>query len=151
MRCNIEYLLKEEHVLLLNTSLTVEREKVDSHSQQWAPIMQWFIENVINKYLNAIPVVLCGTTAQRFEKYLNPLANPIMKVEHPAAASYGNRDWKHQDIHRWINKVIEGTNGRDHVIRWTRNKSDSDPIPDNVKEWINEDNITGDGLPWQKK
>jgi len=149
LRCDLSYLLKEEHVLLLNTSNTVEALKVDSHAQQWAPVMQWFIENVINKYLNGIPVVLVGTQAQKFEKYLNPLANPIKKVEHPAAASYANRDWKHEDMHLWCNKIIEGNNGREHIIKWTRKKSDIEPIPKAAREWINEDEVSSD-LPWSK-
>src|ERR1700727_2194158 len=34
-RCDISHLLNEEHILLMNTSLTVELNKVDSHQQQW--------------------------------------------------------------------------------------------------------------------
>jgi uracil DNA glycosylase len=151
LRCDISYLLREEHVLLLNTSLTVELNKVDSHQTQWHDVMKWFIENVINKYLNGIPIVMCGTQAQRFEKYLNPLANPLLKVEHPAAASYANRNWKHQDMHLWINKIIEGTNGRDHTVRWLRNKSDNQPVPKEVKEWIEGTVKAQDrkDLPWE--
>lgn len=121
-RCDLSYLLQEEHVLLLNSSNTVELNKVDSHSTQWYPITQWFIENVVNRYLNGIPVVLVGTQAQKFEKFLVPMANPILKVEHPAAAAHQDRAFRHQNMHKWINEVIKANNGEEYQINWLRQK-----------------------------
>ena len=154
-RCDISYLLEEEHVLLLNTSLTVEKDKVDSHALIWHPVMKWFIENVINRYLNGIPVVLVGTQAQKFEQYLNPLANPIKKVEHPAAASYANRDWRHEKMHLWINEVIKQNNGEGEMIRWVRNKGEGKKIDvqEDLPEWVTEKvelpKAQDIGLPWK--
>jgi len=123
-RCDISYLLSEEHVLLMNTSMTVELQKVDSHQQQWHEVTRWFIEHIVNKYLPGIPIVLVGSQAQKFEKYLNPLSNPILSVEHPAAAAYQNRDWKHQNMHMWINEVIRANNGPEEMVMWTRKKGE---------------------------
>ncbi len=148
---DINYLLKEG-VLLLNTSMTVELNKIDSHQAAWAPVMQWFIENVINKYLNGIPIVLVGGAAQKFEKYLNPMANPLMKVEHPSTASAANKDWKHEDMHLWLDKIITANNGNGYRIRWTKRKGeDNEPVPEcmmtsTVPPWEEE---VGD-LPWNK-
>lgn len=118
------YLLKEEHVMLLNTALTVERDKVGSHSQIWLPFMKFFIEEVINKHYRGLPIVLCGQAAQKLEKFFDPMLHYIKKIEHPVAASYQNRAWKHEDVFEWVNNIIRNNNGKEEEIRWYRKKGE---------------------------
>jgi uracil-DNA glycosylase len=153
MRADISYLLKEEHVLMLNSSLSVELEKVGSHKALWTPFMKFFFEDVINKYFRGLPIVLCGDAAQKMERYINPMIHYIKKVEHPVAASYANRSWNYDDMFKWVNNLIRMNNGEAEQIRWYRKKGEQDTVyPDWVTgtEKINEDEIPGD-LPWQKK
>lgn len=150
MRPDISYLLKEEHVMMLNSSLSVEMGKVGIHQQLWVPFMQFFIEEIINKCYKGLPIVLCGQSAQRLEKYINPLLHYVKKIEHLAATAHSNRSWNHSDCFRWINNIIRENNGEQHQIQWYRKKGDSEPIPKQVQEWINDSGESEfQDLPWQ--
>lgn len=124
LRLDLSYLLQEEHVMLINSSWTVERDKVDSHAQYYEPIMKWLIEQVFN-YIPGVPVVLVGAQAQRLEKYFNPLAHHILRVEHPASSAYGNREWKYGNLFNWCNQIIVGNNGPGSEIKWLRQKGEA--------------------------
>jgi uracil-DNA glycosylase len=151
MRPDISYLLKEEHVMLLNSALSVELGKVGIHQQLWMSFMQYYIEEIINKYYKGLPIVLCGQSAQKLEKYINPLLHYVKKIEHPAAAAHSNRSWAHQDMFKWVNNIIRENNGEQYQIQWYRKKGDNDPVPREVQEWINDKGETDMGdLPWEK-
>ncbi len=156
--CSIDYLLSEEHVLMMNVSNTCELNKPDSHLEIWTPVMQWFIENVINKYLNGIPVVIVGTSAAKFEKFLNPLANPILVVEHMAFAARMNKTWAHKNMHKWINEIIRQNNGEKEMIRWMRKKGEGKKVQESeYPSWVTTTNHellkSADELnmPWSDK
>jgi len=131
------YLLVEEGVLLLNSSLTVEYLKPGSHEYIWLPFMQYFIEEIINKYYRGLPIVLLGGQAQKLEKFINPLMHHVLKVEHPAAASHQNRKWNTNNLFNWVDKIIEANNGPSERIRWYRIKGDDDY--DNMPEFVKKD------------
>lgn len=144
-RADNSYLLTEEHVLLLNTSLTVEKDKVGSHSQLWMPFMQFFIEGIINKYYTGLPIILCGNSAQKLEKYISPMLHYILKVEHPVAGQYaGNRAWEYKDCFEWCNRIIESNNGPEHKIRWWRKKGEDNysDLPDWVTNTKTSSNLS---------
>ncbi len=149
-RDNLEYLLKEEHIMLINSALTTEKDKSGSHQEIWQPVMQWYIENVINKYYSGLPIVLCGVSAQKLEKYINPLVHHIKKIEHPVVAAYQNRSWKADGAFKWIDGVIRANNGESEVPRWIRLKTKK-PNPEKVA-WV-EDRVVSPSqytdLPWQ--
>lgn len=151
-RCDLSYLIREEGVLMMNSANSVELNKVDSHAQMWHPITRWIIENIVNRYLNGVPVVLIGTQAQKFEQYLNPLANPIKKVEHMAAAAYADRKWAHGNLHKWCNEIIRANNGSEHEIQWLRRKNEQPKVKEENKlldEWLStSDGTTPDDLPF---
>lgn len=137
LRCNLEYLLKEEGVMLLNCSLTVEQDKPDSHMELWKPFMKFFIEEIINRFTCGLPIVLVGTTAQQYESAISPMCHHVLKVEHPAFAARENREWRTKECFQWINNIIRQNNGPEHEIQWMRLKSDpvrkhivSDPGPE---------------------
>lgn len=117
---DIDFLLTEEGVLLLNSCLTCEKDKPGSHLELWTPFMKFFIEEIVNKYYKGLPIVLCGTQAQKLERFINPIMHYSLKVEHPAASSYNNRFWEHQEMFRWINKILKMNNGEEYQIRWYR-------------------------------
>lgn len=122
LRNDLSYLLKEEGVMLINSALTTEYMKSGSHKLVWGPFMRNFWK-IINEEHRGIPIVLCGAQAQKYEKDINPLLHYILKVEHPVAAAYGQREWNYQDMFQWINRILEANNG--YGIRWVRNKGET--------------------------
>ena len=152
-RADNSYLLIEEGVLLLNSSLTCEKDKPGSHAEAWHPFMKFFIEGILNEYYRGLPIVLCGAQAHKLEKYISPLLHYVKKVEHPVAASYQNRAWRYDDCFKWCNSIISGNNGPEHVITWYRKKENNEvqkcekqkPIP-GTKEPLKSSRSLG--LPW---
>lgn len=118
LRNDLSYLLKEEHVLLINSSLTVECGKVGSHSAIWKPFMEYLFR-ILNENKRGIPIILLGASAQKYEKDINPLIHYIKKVEHPVNGPRNGRDWHHEDCFNWCNRILEANNG--YGIRWYRN------------------------------
>jgi len=118
---DIDYLLKEEHVLLINSALSVELNKSGSHAQVWQPFMKELFR-ILNEEHRGLPIVLCGTAAQKYEKEINPLLHYIKKVEHPVAASYANRAWNNEYMFKWIDNILESNNGKSYKVNWYRLK-----------------------------
>lgn len=148
-RANLQYLLEEEHVLMINSALTTEKDKSGSHQEIWAEWMKWFIENVINTLYSGLPIVLCGLSAQKLEKHINPLVHHIKKIEHPAVASYQNREWKADGIFSWINEIIRGNNGPEEMVMWTRKKCET-TVDRQVQKQVGKELPSAQslGLPW---
>lgn len=118
---DLGYLLKEEHVLLVNSSLTVEKDAVGSHISIWAPFMQHLFQ-MLNQYHSGLPIVLIGTQAQKYTPYIDQYTHYILKVEHPMAAVMQKRQWNHQQFFREVNDIIRRSNGESECIMWRRNK-----------------------------
>lgn len=153
-RNDLSYLLEEENVMLLNCGLSCEKDKSGSHNTIWTEFIKYFFK-IINEEHRGLPIVLCGNSAQRYEKEINPLLHYIKKVEHPVAASYQNRDWKGEGLFKWINSIIEQNNGIGSCIRWTRKKNEvRDEDNKALQSWLG---TSGDipkaqelGLPWRE-
>lgn len=75
---------------------------------------KFFLEEVMSGK-SGIVYVLAGKVSHRLEKYINPLGNYIYKIEHPAAASHSNTDWKHQGIFNTIDRLLK-ENNNEHII-----------------------------------
>ncbi len=118
-RPDCSYLMTEEGVMLINSSLTCEKDKPGSHASVWTPFMKFFFETVLDNF-SGLPIVFCGAQAQRFERYINPLRHYIFKVEHPVAANYSNRAWDYKDMFKWCNSIISNNNGKEFMIKWHR-------------------------------
>jgi uracil-DNA glycosylase len=95
----------EQGVLMLNTALTVEINKIGSHYNLWKPITQMIL-SAINKDKSNIAVGLLGKKAQEWQLYTNN--QYILKAPHPASAAYKNGKWNSCDIFELIN---------DHLIK----------------------------------
>lgn len=120
-RMNLSYLLEEEHVMMINSSLSVEKDKVGSHTAAWVPFMNNFFK-ILNEYHRGLPIVLMGTAAQKYEKEINPLLHYIIKCEHPAAAAHQNREWKHENMFQQVNNILKNNNGPEYQINWKRGR-----------------------------
>jgi len=149
-RLDTSYLLTEEGVLLLNSSLTCEKDKPGSHFNIWLPFMKYFFEDIIGMFYSGLPIVLAGAQAQKLEKYINPLTHYILKIEHPVA-SYAKREWDNKNCFNWCNNIIEKNNGKEFIINWKRDKSEAPKIqtPKDAYTKPNLPSAEALGLPWK--
>jgi len=102
----------EQGVLMLNTALTVEINKIGSHYSLWHAFTGHLLEAINNK--SELIVVLLGKKAQEWKKYLKN--QTIIEVEHPAAAAYKGGVWNDKELFLTINKMLE--NQGKTLVHW---------------------------------
>lgn len=107
----------KQGVLLLNSSLTVEEGKPDSHSEEWKPFMKNLVQEV-QKVKRDMIWVAFGGKAKEFVKDVNPFRSFVFTAEHPAAAARDkNRAWKHNNVFSKVNLALK-LNGLGPEIVW---------------------------------
>jgi len=119
---DLMYLCKQG-VLFLNSRLTVEEGKPKSHSHLgWEILISQIISKLVNDKNNLCFLAL-GNDAlnvlQESSNYFNVGVKEnhlFIKAEHPAAASYNNRDWKHNNCFSQINNYLDDYNL--NMINW---------------------------------
>lgn len=72
----------KQGILMLNSALTVEVNRVGSHTMIWRPFIAKLLEN-ISAINPGVIYVLFGSQAQTFTPYIN-YNNIVIKVQHPA-------------------------------------------------------------------
>lgn len=73
----------KQGILMLNSALTCEVNKVGAHTMLWRKFMSSFLNNLSN-YNYGLIYVLFGERAKTFKPYINASCNDIMEVKHPA-------------------------------------------------------------------
>lgn len=73
----------KQGVLMLNSALTVETNKIGSHMTLWRPFISLLLKEISNSN-SGIIFVLFGQQAQSFAPYINSVTNNIIKVRHPS-------------------------------------------------------------------
>ena len=82
----------DQGILMLNTALTVRKNKPGSHTKQWKKFTSAVLES-LNDYAPGTVFMLWGGHAKAFIPYLSENMH-ILTSEHPAyAVRQGNRDW----------------------------------------------------------
>ncbi len=122
---SLEY-LSQQGVMLTNTDLTCKLNKTGSHEGLWAPFQKYFLSEIMGSY-SGIIYVLAGKESHKMEKYIYPVGNYIIKIEHPVAASYKNTDWDHKNIFTQINKLLKENKGEQ--IFWDKRDWDIECEP----------------------
>ncbi len=74
--------VSKQGVLLLNSALTVETNKPNSHTYIWRPFIGSLLSN-LSLYSPGIVYVLWGTVAKSFESFISK-NNVVYKMPHPA-------------------------------------------------------------------
>ena len=95
-------------VLMLNTSLTTEIDKIGKHIPIWDPFIKYLIDMLNSKDKDYV-WVLIGKQAQENEDLIdNILRNTqILKCSHPASAAYKkDEDWNCNDIFNQVNNTL---------------------------------------------
>lgn len=93
-------------VLMINSALTVEMNKIGSHVMLWRPFISKLLKNLSNYNTNII-YVLFGKQAQTFKPYISKESNCIFEVEHPAYFARNNTKMSHRLFIDINNKVME--------------------------------------------
>lgn len=73
----------KQGILMLNSALTVELNRVGSHTMLWRKFICNLLTNIC-KYETGLIFVLFGQQAQTFSPYINSRYNTIIKEKHPA-------------------------------------------------------------------
>ena len=103
-------------VLLLNTSLTCEIDKINSHLAVWKEFIAYTLD-ILNYTDSGLIFILMGKQAQDLESMIGE-HHHIIKVIHPVSAVYTKETWDCNDMFNKINSIIEGQHGPEFKIKW---------------------------------
>jgi uracil-DNA glycosylase len=103
-------------VLLLNSALTCQVDKVGSHYNIWQDFIS-YVMDILNYTDSGLIFVLMGKQAQELEGLIGE-HHHIIKVSHPASAAYTKTTWDCGNMFNEINKIINGQNGPTFKINW---------------------------------
>lgn len=106
---SLQYLVDQGN-MFLNTDLTCEARKTESHSQLWEPFMKKVFNDILFD-LTGIIYVVCGKSSKRLLKWINPLGNYIFELSHPASAAYSQSEWDSEGVFKNCNRILKGNNG----------------------------------------
>lgn len=96
----------KQGILMINSALTVEMNRIGSHVMLWRPFIAKLLKN-LSEYNTAIVYVLFGRQAQTFKPYINNRFNHIIKIEHPAYFARSGTKMPHQLFVDISNKIKE--------------------------------------------
>lgn len=93
-------------ILMINSALTCEMNKVGSHTMLWRPFISKLLKN-LSENDTGIIYVLFGKQAQTFKPYINKQYNDVLEIEHPAYFARRNTSMP-SDIFYEINRLLKG-------------------------------------------
>ena len=99
----------KQGILMLNSALTVEMNRIGSHVMLWRSFISKFLKNLSN-YNTGIVYVLFGKQAQTFKPYIREQFNHVFEVEHPAYFARNGRKMPHE-LFINISNIVEGIYG----------------------------------------
>lgn len=73
----------KQGILMINSALTCEVNRVGSHVNEWRPFVSKLLKNLSTREAGII-YVLFGRQAQTFKSYIDGRYNDIIEIEHPA-------------------------------------------------------------------
>lgn len=95
-------------ILMINSALTVEINKVGSHTMLWRPFISKLLRN-ISSINTGIIYVLFGRQAQTFKPYIGKL-NDIIEIEHPAYFARTNKEMPSEVFYK-VNELLKNKYG----------------------------------------
>lgn len=106
--------VNEEKILLLNTSLTVEKSKSNSHQTFWKNITDNIIKDISDNHPGTI-FLLLGNNAKSKKKFINEKKHTIIEGVHPSPLS-AYKGFFHSKIFKKINDALNKQNKE--IIFW---------------------------------
>ena len=104
----------KQGILMINSALTCEVNKVGSHTNIWRPFVSKLIKNLSYRETGMI-YVLFGKAAKSLKPYINEKYNNIIEVQHPAYFARINQSMP-SSIFTNINNLLYGKYGE--KIKW---------------------------------
>jgi uracil-DNA glycosylase len=92
-------------ILMLNTALTVEVNKIGSHYDIWKPFTAYILDT-LNNYNSGLVYVYMGKKAEEWSD-LTDDNNYKLTVKHPASAAYTGSKWDSNDIFNKISRIVK--------------------------------------------
>jgi len=94
-------------VLLINTALTVEVNKIGSHYHLWKSFDEYLFEG-LNRCCPDTIFILMGKKAEEWQTYLTNCK--VLKCAHPASAAYRGGEWDCNDVFNKTNEILKKQN-----------------------------------------
>lgn len=110
----------KQGILMLNSALTCEVNKIGSHVNQWRPFITSLIKN-LSIHTSGIVYILLGKQAQTLKPYINEKYNDIIECEHPSYFARTNQRMPGR-IFKEINNILYGRYGE--TIEWYKEQKD---------------------------
>lgn len=104
--------IASQGVLFLNTALTVEIGKPNSHQLLWCNFINKFLRN-LSLYEPGLTYVLLGSSAKSFKSCINK-SNHIIECNHPSF--YARTDTPMPNVFSQVNSILEKQYGQ--TIQW---------------------------------
>lgn len=99
----------KQGILMLNSALTCEVNKIGSHTNNWRPFISKLIKNLSNSSAGVI-YILFGKDAQSLRPYINEKYNDIIEIEHPAYFARTNKIMPYS-VFKQMNDILYGRYG----------------------------------------
>lgn len=99
----------KQGILMINSALTCELNKVGSHVNQWRPFVSKLLKNLSERE-TGIVYILFGRQAQTLKPYINERYNDIIEIEHPAYFARSNKIMPYS-VFRQMNDILYGRYG----------------------------------------
>lgn len=99
----------KQGILMINSALTCELNKVGSHVNQWRPFVSKLLKNLSERE-TGIVYILFGRQAQTLKPYINERYNDIIEIEHPAYFARSNKIMPYS-VFRQMNDILYGRCG----------------------------------------
>lgn len=109
--------LAKQGILMLNCSLSVAANVPGSHEEYWVEFSK-AVFKTINGISYPVFVLALGKSAQKYTDLITNDIHQVIKVEHPAASAYQNREWNYEDCFKKINNFMWTNYGPLSLIRW---------------------------------
>jgi len=90
-------------VLLINTAMTVEINKIGSHYNIWKSFTEYLFDN-LNRHNKDVIFILMGRKAEEWKPLLSDVKT--FKVAHPASAAYRGGQWDCKDVFNNVNEEL---------------------------------------------
>lgn len=106
----------KQGVLLLNTALTTQVEKVGTHYEIWKDFIMYLLD-MLSLTNSGLIFILLGAKAQELEPVIGQ-NHYVLKASHPASAAYTKTTWDCNDVFNKANEILTQNNGSQFQITW---------------------------------
>lgn len=104
----------KQGILMINSALTCEVNKIGSHVNQWRPFVSKLVKNLSYRETGLI-YVLFGKQAQTLKPYIDERYNDIIEIEHPAYFARTNKIMPYS-VFKQMNDMLYGRYGEKIIL-----------------------------------